>query len=56
MDLPRLSGDVADVKVLKLRSKLVAALVKGGRGSYSKKAPWTELQSKPPTVTAVKND
>lgn len=46
IDLPRLSGEVGDVKVLKLRSRLVVALVKGGRGSYSRKTPWTELQSK----------
>lgn len=46
MDLKRLHGDVAGVRALKMRNRLVVALVKGGRGSYSKKAPWTELQEK----------
>lgn len=47
IDLPRLSGEVADVGVLKMKKRLVVALVKGGRGSYSKKTPWNRLQTDP---------
>lgn len=47
MDLPRLNGEVADVRVLKRRSSLLVALVKGGRGGYSKNAPWVKLQAAP---------
>lgn len=47
MDLPRLNGEVADVRVLKRRSSLLVALIKGGRGSYSKKAAWDKLQAAP---------
>ncbi|CAN0318974.1 unnamed protein product [Laminaria digitata] len=30
-----------------MKKRLVVALVKGGRGSYSKKAPWDKLQTDP---------
>lgn len=47
IDLQTLSGEVGDVRVLKMKSRLVVTLVKGGRGSYSKKTPWEKLQSPP---------
>lgn len=47
IDLQRLSGEIADVRVKKLKSRLVVALVKAGRrrGSYGKQAAWTNLQA-----------
>ncbi|CAM9527457.1 unnamed protein product [Scytosiphon promiscuus] len=49
IDLPRLSGEVADVRVKKLKTRLVVALVKAGhrRGGYGKNAAWTNLQAPP---------
>lgn len=47
IDLQRLNGDVAGVRVRKLKSRLVVALVKATRGSYSRPSPWTKLQAAP---------
>eukprot|EP00903_Cladosiphon_okamuranus_P018613 g17133.t1 len=47
IDLQRLNGDVDGVRVRKLKSRLVVALVKAKRGSYSRTSPWTRLQAAP---------
>lgn len=43
MEIPRLSGQIEGVRALRLRTKLIVALVKGG-GSY-RRAPWDKLQA-----------
>ncbi|CAM9660491.1 unnamed protein product [Ectocarpus fasciculatus] len=46
IDLQRLSGDVVGVRARKLKTRLVVALVKGGRrGSYSHRPAWSKLQA-----------
>ncbi|CAN0179120.1 unnamed protein product [Ectocarpus sp. 12 AP-2014] len=46
IDLQRLSGDVVGVRARKLKTRLVVALVKGGRrGSYSHRPAWSKLQT-----------
>lgn len=49
IDLQRLNADVAGVRVRKLKSRLVVALVKAGRGrgGYGRTSPWTKLQADP---------
>ncbi|CAM9715412.1 unnamed protein product [Pylaiella littoralis] len=47
IDLQRLEGDVADVRVRKLKSRLVVALVKGRRGISSRNSAWSKLQAAP---------
>lgn len=49
IDLQRLTGDVAGVRVRKLKSRLVVALVKAKRGTYGRPSPWTKLQAAPVT-------
>eukprot|EP00752_Nemacystus_decipiens_P002755 g2573.t1 len=47
IDLQRLNGDVAGVRVRKFKNRLVVALVKAKRGTYSTPSPWTKLQAAP---------
>lgn len=50
IDLQRLNADVAGVRVRKLKSRLVVALVKAGRGrggAYGRTSAWTKLQAEP---------
>lgn len=48
IDLQRLNGDVAGVRVRKLKSRVVVALVKAKRGgAYGRASAWTKLQAAP---------